>query len=93
MNTTIQTRIDSKLKKEAKNTLAGMGLDLSTSIKLFLTQVVHTKSIPFPIQSADNLPESIKQEFLRESQTALISGKRYKNIRSAHKDILKKKGD
>lgn len=89
MTTTLQTRIDPKLKADAKKALESAGLDLSTGIKLFLTQVVRTQSIPFEIFTFDNLPEAKKQAIIRETKQALKSGKRYNSIEEAHADILK----
>jgi DNA-damage-inducible protein J len=89
MNTTLQTRIDAKLKKEASKALKDMGLDLSTGVKMFLTQVVRTKSIPFEIFTYDNIPETEKLELVKEAKYALKHGKRYATIQDAHRDILK----
>ena len=47
MTTTLQVRIDQKLKIQAQKTLEALGLDLSSGIKLFLTQVAHDKELPF----------------------------------------------
>jgi DNA-damage-inducible protein J len=88
MTTTLQTRIDPKLKADAKKALESAGLDLSTAIKLFLTQVVRTQSIPFEIFTFDNLPEAKKQAIMREAKEALKSGKRYKSIKDLHDDIV-----
>jgi len=45
--TNVTVRIDEKLKKEAKKTLAKQGLDMSTAIKMFFSQVVIEKGLPF----------------------------------------------
>lgn len=45
--TTLQIRIDAQTKKKAKETLANLGLDISSGIKLFLEQVINTQSVPF----------------------------------------------
>ncbi|MEK7609659.1 MAG: type II toxin-antitoxin system RelB/DinJ family antitoxin [Patescibacteria group bacterium] len=47
IQTTIQLRIDSKTKSQAQAVLKKLGTDLSSAVKLFLTQVIRTKSIPF----------------------------------------------
>ncbi len=91
MNTTLQTRIDGKLKRDAKKALAAMGLDLSTGVKLFLTQVVRTQSIPFELFTADNLPERKKKQLVREAEWALKHGKSYASAKELHDDILKDK--
>jgi DNA-damage-inducible protein J len=91
MNTTLQTRIDAKLKKEAKKTLEGMGLDLSTGVKLFLTQVVRTQSIPFELYTYDNVSEKKKQALIRDAKHALKYGKSYATAEELHADILRDK--
>jgi DNA-damage-inducible protein J len=45
--TTLNIRIDEKLKNNAADVLQHMGLDLSSAIKMFLNQVVVKKGIPF----------------------------------------------
>ena len=49
MTTTLQIRIDQKTKDAAQKTFRSMGLDMSSGVKLYLTQVMHTKTIPFPV--------------------------------------------
>ena len=91
MNTTLQTRIDGKLKRDAKRALEAMGLDLSSGVKLFLTQVVRTQSIPFDLLTANNLTEKQKNALVRDSQSALKRGKGYVSARALHNDILRTK--
>jgi DNA-damage-inducible protein J len=90
MNTTLQIRIDQQTKTKAQKAFKGMGLDLSSGVKLFLTQVGNTGEIPFRIFTADNLPEATKKKIVREANYALKHGKRYANIEDAHRDILGK---
>jgi len=52
--TTIQVRVDSKLKRAAKKVLDGLGLDVSSAIKMYLSQIVETKGIPFRPQLTEN---------------------------------------
>ena len=84
MATTLQVRLDKKTKDTAQKTLKSMGLDMSSGVKLFLTQVVHTGSIPFRIHTADALPEDAKQKMVRESNAALKKGKRYVSVEELH---------
>lgn len=58
--TTLQIRIDEKIKKDAKLVLDSMGLDMSSAIKIYLKQVVLTQSIPFPILTENGL--TVKEE-------------------------------
>lgn len=88
MDTTLQTRIDSKLKKDAQKTLKDMGLDLSTGVKLFLTQVVRTQSIPFELYSFNNLSEAKKRAIVNATNDALKNGQKYRTAKALHDDIL-----
>ena len=47
MNTTVNVRLEKKIKTEASKTLSGLGLDMSTAVKMFLYQVVAEQGIPF----------------------------------------------
>lgn len=45
--TTIQVRVEEGTKKAAAKVFADMGLDLSSGVKIFLSQVIREKGIPF----------------------------------------------
>jgi len=45
--TTLNIRIEEKAKAEANKTLARLGLDMSSAVKLFLYQVVKDDGLPF----------------------------------------------
>ena len=90
MTTTLQIRIDKKTKVAAQKAFHSMGLDMSSGVKLYLTQVMHTKSIPFPLWSFDDLPREKKLQIVKDAKYALKHGKRYATIQEAHRDILGK---
>lgn len=87
MNTTLQIRIDKKTKEKAQKTFRGMGLDMSSGIKLYLTQVVNQQKIPFSVMSAEYWPAEKKQKLIREAKDALKHGKTYRTAKELHKDI------
>lgn len=60
MNTTIQIRIDKKLKSDASKIFKSMGLTLSGGLKLYLAYVANTGKVPFEISTLDNLSKSKK---------------------------------
>ena len=47
--TNINIRTDSELKAKAQAILADLGLDMSTAINVYLTQIVYKQAIPFEI--------------------------------------------
>ena len=80
--TTLNVRIDKKIKTDASKVFAGMGMDLSTGVKIFLTQVATEKGLPF-------MPTTHKSRLTRaqmdkEVAYAIKHGKRYK----AGEDVL-----
>lgn len=86
MNTTIQMRVDSATKSKAQKIFADLGLDMSSGIKLFLSQVVHEKGLPFTV-SRD--PKKIREKWDKEVAWALKHGKGYTSAEAMFKDILK----
>ena len=45
--TTINIRIEDKIKSQAVKTLSKIGLDMSSAVKLFLYQVINEDGLPF----------------------------------------------
>lgn len=88
MNTTLQIRIDKKTKNKAQKTFRAMGLDMSSGVKLYLTQVVREQTIPFPITSANYWPAPKKQQLIKEAKEALKSGRVFRTAKELHNDIL-----
>lgn len=89
MTTTLQIRIDKKTKDAAQKAFRSMGLDMSSGVKLYLTQVMHTKSIPFPVWSFDDLPRKEKLALIKDAEWSLKHGKSYASAKELHADILK----
>lgn len=66
-NEQIQIRIDSKTKNEVKKILDGLGMDMSSAVKIFFHQIINTRNFPcelrdengFTLKNADLLRESI----------------------------------
>ncbi|MCH5162455.1 MAG: type II toxin-antitoxin system RelB/DinJ family antitoxin [Clostridiales bacterium] len=46
----INVRVDDKLKKEAAELFADLGLDTSTAINMFLRQAINSNGIPFAVE-------------------------------------------
>lgn len=76
---TIQVRVDEKTKQSAKKVLDGVGLDMSTAIKLYLKQITIQKGIPFSIVTENLFSIKDEQEILKAS----IEAKQGKNITKA----------
>ncbi|KKP37536.1 MAG: hypothetical protein UR28_C0029G0018 [Candidatus Peregrinibacteria bacterium GW2011_GWF2_33_10] len=56
--TTVQIRIDEKIKNQTKEILDGLGLDMSGAIKIYFQQIIINKGIPFKItEKPEDFPE------------------------------------
>ena len=84
---TIQLRIDAKTKREAKKTLADLGLDMSSAVKLFLRNVVITQSIPLDLVTENGYTVREELEILKDAKEAKRNGKRYDNLDVLFKDL------
>ena len=68
--TTIQIRIDEKTKRKAKKVLEGIGMDMSSAVKVYLKQIVITQGIPFQLLTENGLTIQQEQEILKASEEA-----------------------
>lgn len=93
MNTTIQVRIDSKLKKDVSKIFESLGLDLSSGVKMFFNQVVVKKGIPFQALTENGYTqeqEAKLRRIIKETEELHKAGKLkvYDDWESAKKAIL-----
>ena len=45
----LNVNVDAKTKERAAKILKGLGLNMSTAINMYLSQIIKTDGIPFPI--------------------------------------------
>lgn len=86
MNTTVNVRIEKKIKAEASKTLSGLGLDMSTAVKMFLYQVVAEQGIPF---TPTKNPAAIRARWDAQVADAL-KGPGYKTASELHRALVSK---
>jgi len=67
---TIQIRIDAKTKEAARKTLDELGLDMSSAVKLFLTNVVNRKGIPLDLKTENGFTIAQEQALLSDTKEA-----------------------
>ena len=84
--TTLNVRVDENLKKKAQATLKRQGLDVSTAVRMFLSQVVLEKGIPF--QPTQDLAK-LRAKWDKEGEEAIKYGKGYDSAEEMFADILK----
>ena len=85
MSTTLNIRIDERVKQKASKTLGSLGIDMSTAVKMFLNQVIIEQGIPF-VSTKD--PARLNARWDKQIEYALRNSKRYDNAKEMIDDIL-----
>jgi DNA-damage-inducible protein J len=88
----INFKTDAKLKQKANKIFSSIGMDMTTGLNLYLSQVAVHNTIPFAIHTPQSLTangytEEFEQEILRDVADAKANGKRYNSYREMMKDI------
>lgn len=89
LTTAINVNVDKETKEEATKILKGLGLNMSTAINMFLTQVVKKDGIPFEIRNPK--PNREMRKALKEAQDIIdgkIESKGYHDVHQMFEDIL-----
>jgi len=84
---TIQIRIDSKTKQAARKTLDALGLDMSSAVKLFLTNVVNRQAIPLDLRTENGFTLAQEEALLNETKEAKNSGARFATVDALMQDL------
>jgi DNA-damage-inducible protein J len=71
---TVTFRLDRDLKEKADQTLADIGINMTTALTVFIKTMVRQNRIPFPV-TGDRFYDESNQEWLRQSLTDARSGK------------------
>lgn len=86
---TIQIRIDSKTKQQARNTLNELGIDMSTAVKLFLKNVVNSKGIPLDLKTENGFTIAQEKALIQETEEAKRNSKSFATIDALFEDLEK----
>ncbi|MFH1457051.1 MAG: type II toxin-antitoxin system RelB/DinJ family antitoxin [Patescibacteria group bacterium] len=84
----IQVRIDNKTKQQAKKVLEGIGLDLSSAIKLHLKQIINIGTLPYEIRDENGFSPKKAQELREADREARTSKKSYTSVDALMKDLM-----
>ena len=73
---TLQIRVDSRLRHDAESLLEMAGLDMSSAVRLFLRQFVIRRKLPFDVvtEPSDPFWSEANQRVLRESIESIERG-------------------
>ncbi len=91
LTTAINVNVNKETKEEATKILKGLGLNMSTAINMFLTQIVKKDGIPFEIRNPK--PSREMRRALKEAQDIIdgkVKAKGYHDVHQMFEDILNK---
>lgn len=88
LTSAINVNVNNEVKKESTDILNDLGINMSTAVNMFLTQVIRNKGIPFDLISPK--PSRKLRKALKEADD-IVSGKKkvksYHNIDDLFKDL------
>lgn len=88
-NTNINVRVDTKLKEQADQLFADLGMNMSTAITIFLKTAVRCEGIPFEIRrltpSEETRAALAEYEAMKKNRAAY---KRYDSFDSLMSEVL-----
>jgi DNA-damage-inducible protein J len=88
MTAIVRSRIDPQLKEEASKVLEDLGLTLSDGIRMFMTQVVMTQGLPFPVVK---MPNARLMKAVRELDSG--GGKKFSTVQELMSDLTDDEDD
>lgn len=86
---TIQIRIDSKTKEAARKILDGVGLDMSSAVKLFFTNVINRKGIPLDLRTENGFTFAQEEALVSETEEAKKTAKRFATVDALMSDLAR----
>ena len=81
----VNVRIDPKLKKQAEDVFASLGISVSSAINIFYHQVVRTRGIPFELKA--DIPNETTVAAIEEAEEMAKHPKKSKSFSSVE-DIM-----
>lgn len=93
---TIQVRIDEKIKKQSQKILDEIGMDLSGAIKIYLKQIIIKEGLPFKVLTENGFTKEFEKETLEAYKMAktkkdLVGPFEENKAVDYLKDLIKKK--
>lgn len=86
MDTTIQIRTNSKIKKEAMKVFKKEGISMSLAFNSFLEEVVYKGSLPVEVYPVDKIPAPVARNWRRQMEIDVKKGKGYKSAKELWTD-------
>jgi addiction module RelB/DinJ family antitoxin len=87
MDTTIQIRTNSKIKKAAAKVFKKEGISMSSAFNAFLEEVVYKGSLPVEVYPVEKISAPVMRNWRKEIEEELKTGKTYKSAKELLDDM------
>lgn len=84
LSTNVQVRVDHKTKREVQRILEGLGLDMSTAVKMLFKQIQRTQRLPFEVGG----PVFITKKSARALEVSLHNARQSKKSFSSARALI-----
>jgi len=88
VTTNLQVRIDQKTKKEVQKILEGLGLDMTTAVKMLFKQIQRTQRLPFEVGGPVFMTKKSERVLEKSLQNAKRSKKSFSSAQALIDDLL-----
>lgn len=79
--TMVHVRVDERVKEQASETLASMGMSVSDAVRMMLIRVAAEKALPFDVR----VPNATTTKAMRSADKK--TGKRFRSSKALFKDL------
>lgn len=86
MDTTIQIRTTSKVKKAAIKVFKKEGISMSSAFNSFLEEVIYKGSLPVKVYPVEKISAPVLRHWRKEMEEAIKHGKGYKSAKEMWAD-------
>lgn len=87
--TTLSIRIDDNIKRSIQKLYKSLGLDISSATKMFYSQSLICKGIPFQPLTSNGYTEKTEKRILKQSLEIKKKGKTFNNVEDLFKYLNK----
>jgi DNA-damage-inducible protein J len=83
----VQSNVSSDVKQDAETLFEGLGLDVSTAIRMFLIMAIKRNGFPFEVRDTPEIPNEETQKAIMESVSGKNMSQAYDSVDEMVRDL------
>lgn len=84
-NTNMNIRVDNKIKNQAKEIFAELGIDMTTAVNIFLRQAIREHGIPFNLKL--EIPNEETRRAIRDAENGIGVSQVFESVDKLMEDL------